>query len=286
MGIEPFIDKIEPWRSMSLIFLGVFVFILVLAESVRAKRVRYRLQWSAPSRLVEPDVCWRHLEQVSLISGLILLVLVLSHFIRPVSCSWGGLRMGALSVFAAGLCGSVGLFWSLGRVWSVRNALVAVGLLTGSVCSLSMVVVSGSEVVSPLMSYSQMTGLLFSLAILTGFWSWITGVWHQQLDNGKPWTTAGRMYFLNSLFALCIGLVGVAIALRLAFGPRLLEISETPSSRGLVISGLLGHLLLLVALARCFRQWKRIWFGLLSILVLASGVVFVITRTGSAVSGG
>ena len=37
------------------------------------------------------------------------------------------------------------------------------------------------------------TGLLFSVSVAGGYLLWLSGFWRQQLHDGKPWTTTGRL---------------------------------------------------------------------------------------------
>jgi len=128
---------------------------------------------------------------------------------------------------------------------------------------------------------------VLALAVMTGFWHWLAGVWKQQLDNGQSWTTAGRLIRPSERVGYLVGATGVLVALHLAFWPRLPYVDITDASTSRWVWGLLANGLLILALTAAARRTGKSTLAWLALFALGTCSVFVLIRSaGSAIHTG
>ena len=210
--------------------------------------------------------------------ALALIIIVSYHLAVPIAVRPGGFRATLLIVAAGGICSATAAFVILARTWTGYLADAAMGLVSLSLCA---AVVSAAPLRETLLAslYPVVFGaMMVGFAMTASIWTWLSGVWHQQLDNGKAWTTTGRLLPYAKRFAFFNIALGLLVGSLLAVWPRIPGIAATDDTFAAVTSGLGANLfLLLVALwsARRIRRWT---FHILALLATASTGGFVLAR--------
>jgi hypothetical protein len=120
--------------------------------------------------------------------------------------------------------------------------------------------------------------LILALAVMTAFWHWLADVWVQQLDNGQPWTTTGRMIRTARRVGFLVGATGALIAFHLAFWPLFSFVTDPDSSMWRWVWGLGGNVLLVLALAFCALSTGKSTLAWLTLIAVLAGATFVLTR--------
>ncbi len=288
---------VEPWSPPiaasgnrgSVLLLATIVpalalCILVAAERLWRDRKRRALLTSDPSGLLEPIGSWPGVRIACATVGLALIFLVCHQLIVPTDTQPGGYRVAAVARSAAAAMCAGAILVQVGRQWSANLADIALGLLTLAVCTLATVFVPEQPRELAPRYPLVFNALVFALALMTWFWSWLAEVWQQQLDtraaDGREpaWTTAGRLVSVNRRFALVTAVAGVVVAALMSVWPALRTVSADDDSLGRMSAGVVGHLLLLLAVRRCARWTQRAAFNILSLLVLLSMLAFVAVR--------
>jgi hypothetical protein len=125
---------------------------------------------------------------------------------------------------------------------------------------------------------------MIAMAVMSWLWSWLAGVWRQQLDGGRAWTSAGRLIVHCERFAFLAGCLAVLVGSLMALWPRMDVIAAPDSSLGRVAGGVAGHLLLILVLIRNGRVLGRSAFGILTVMSVLSLVLFITVRAHPFVS--
>lgn len=164
------------------------------------------------------------------------------------------------------------------RRWDENFADAALGLITLGVLSLLMPTVH-----TPASSQAEHFAAIFcrailGLAVMTAFWHWMAAVWTQQLDNGRAWTTAGRLIRPCRRVGFLLGATGVLVSLHLAFWPKLPFVDQPDNSLSRWIWGIGPNLLLIASLAGATRRTGKTTLAWLTVFAIASMVAFVANR--------
>ena len=172
------------------------------------------------------------------------------------------------------LAGAAAQFTLVHRRWNPTGAKLAAGLLTLAAVALPMPFFATgpnqelAETMPVLLNVA-----LFALAYMTLHWHWVAGVWDQQLLDGVPWTTTGRLIptarragFFSAVFAL---LAACQMALWPEWGPAVTD----DDSIGRWVAGLggIGALTAALILAALMTQ-KRSLVGLMILAVAIAGM--------------
>jgi len=120
--------------------------------------------------------------------------------------------------------------------------------------------------------------MLVALAVMAWLWGWLSGVWRQQLDDGKAWTTTGHMVGPAADFAFQAAGVGLIVALLMAAWPRMDAIGTGDDSMGRMLFGIGGHLLLILALLAGGRRTGRTRYGRAVVVTVLSLLLFIGVR--------
>ena len=211
--------------------------------------------------------------------GLALLFLICYHLAIGVDTEPLGRRLTALLLAGVSAGSAAAVLVLLGRTWSLGLANVGMGLICLAVCCTAFIFVP-SEPVDLARRYPLLfNALLFSLALMVWFWSWLSRVWVQQLDDGVPWTTAGRMIAPATNVAFACGVIAVAISSLMAIWPRLAVVPTMDHTIGRISAGVAGHLALLAAMLWSARKLNQPRFVVLAVLTTAAMLAFIYIRT-------
>jgi hypothetical protein len=211
-------------------------------------------------------------------AALLLVLLTCYGLASPVELHPGGYALGALILGAAAAAGGAAMFVSVTRQWSINLADLAMGLVTLAVCAWMTAGVPSEPRELAVRSPMTLNAIVFGLAGMTWVWSWLSRVWEQQLDEGQPWTTAGRLVWPSGDFSFLVAAVALTLALLMAGWPMIPGIAASDSSRGRILFGVAGHLLLLLSVLACARRFRRASFTRLAVLVVVSLLIFLGVR--------
>ncbi len=114
---------------------------------------------------------------------------------------------------------------------------------------------------------------------------WLAGVWEQQLDDqGRAWTTTGRLIPLAKRGSFAAGAFGVLFALQMGVWPALDQVEGFDDSAARVVWGSAGMVLLMAALSwayvKCRGPAFRTLLMLNSVALVFFGFVRILPRTG------
>ena len=159
----------EVWRSLALLVVGAVALMAVIWRLLADWRVRVRVWEEEPRRLIEPPPTHRRLYAL-VVAGCVLV---------GVGAVWVPAQpLTPLAVLLAGYaCLTAGHRRRSNAVGEIGLALVGGAVVTAA---------------NAWLPASQASGLL-GWALGSLLLLWLARFWHQQLDDGRPWTTAGRL---------------------------------------------------------------------------------------------
>ncbi len=260
------------WASLFMVSSAAVIAVFAIAGGI-IHRQRRRQAWpDALSILTEPQLDWPGFSYSAGLMAVIVLMLGCVYVILPWTSVAAFLAGGAMLALAA-------------RRWNENLADAGLALITLGVVSLVMIGFPAPRWWTAEKYAEVFNRVLVGLAIMTGFWYWLAGVWRQQLDQGQPWTTAGRMIHTTQRVGYLVGATAVLVSLHLSLWPKrplALDPDNTPDRwvRGLSANGLL-----VLALTFAARRTGRATQAWLVLLTVASTVVFSLVRSSHSVFG-
>jgi hypothetical protein len=260
-----------------LVGLSAVLVVAVLVGAIVAYRRRWRLAFENPDSLADTPQSVSGFSLSCICVALMVGFLVVFHLVVPVRTA-GSYRVTLLVTSICALGVSVSCFLVCGRAWSSGLGDAGFALLTLAVAaSATMLVPSQSGALVD--RYPQLfNAMIVGFAIATGWWTWLSQVWDQQLDDGAAWTTAGRLIPHAKRFAFFSAALAYLSATLMAFWPRLPGIATMDHSYGRIVSGFSANLFLLLVMLWASRRLRRITFHFLTLLVVMSGAGFMVVR--------
>ena len=261
-----------------LVSLAVLVAIAAVLTGWIERRRRWRVALSKPDDLVLPPRGWPGLRQSCGVIAVTVILLVCYHLVVPVAIGPGGFGVTSLVVAGSAAVGAWAIFLIVSRTWSGNLADAAMGLTSLALCAFAVSLVPSRPVVLAERYPMIFSAMIIGFALATALWTWLSLVWEQQLNSGRPWTTAGRLIprakrfaFLNAAMALVVGML-------LAVWPRLRGISTTDDEYGQVTAGLAANLFLLLVILWSSRRLKRLPIYILTVVSVLSTAGFILVR--------
>lgn len=260
--------------GLSLLLVGAAV-----AQDLRYRTRRKRAWPDELHLLLEPYSRWPWFPQVEAILAGALLILGVHQIVTRETLTWPAALAGCVMAGAAGIsC----LFMSYRR-WSGNTASLGIALLTLSAALFGCFAALLIGVVPADASYADRipvlyNAILFALAIAAVWWRWLAGVWDQQLHDGEPWTTTGRMIPLAKRGAFIIGCLAMLIAFQMALWPRLAPACRGDGGWGRIIAGSLAMILPAMGNARLTVKQDRKSAAMLSLSFVLALVIFIFLR--------
>ncbi len=250
----------------------------VAAEGVGIRRSRRRAMFVDPDRLLTGHESWPAFRKSA--GAVCVLLLLLTGYELASAASVGVVsgRLRALVLSLSGAAAAAAMFALTARRWSVNLAELAMGLATLGAASTALLLVPSAPQSAEERFPMVFNALMAGLALMAGFWVWIGRVWAQQLDNGRAWTSAGRISKLSAGFAFFVACLALINGSLIAAWPRLGPIGVFDDSLGRMAASVAGHLLLLLVVLWCGRTTGRLSFGVLAVLVGFSLVLLILTR--------
>jgi hypothetical protein len=198
---------------------AVLVFSALLQD--RQYRSRRRNAWpDALDDLVSPYSRWPGYIQVEAVIGGLILLLGVLQLMRSDRPGW---QLPLANSLASAAAGAVCLFMTYRR-WSGNTAGLGSALVTLAIVAMASAIAAPFYSASPWAEYVSrvpvlLNALLFPLWVAIGLWNWLSRLWDQQLLNGVPWTTAGRMIPIVRRTAFLLAAIAVLIAFQMALWP-------------------------------------------------------------------
>jgi len=255
------------WARPFMIWNALMIAGFSAIEAVRLHHRRSSAWPDALDKLVTPPPAWPGFDYSVGIVGVVTLILCCVHVVT-VSAT--------VSAFVAG----VGILAMINRRWEENLADLGIGLISVGIASLPLLGVAIPEHVAAPWFANVFARLVIGLAIATVFWHWLASVWDQQLDNGRAWTTTGRLIRIVQRVGFLCGAAGVLVAMQLAFWPRFPGVQGLENTVGRWLWGTSAHVLLMGALTFAALRARKATLAWLWTFAAASLVAFVLIRLG------
>ncbi len=258
--------------------LAALTLAAVILQGAVVLRYRWRIALSSPDELATPCVPWPGYREICGILITILLVLIANHLVVPISLTgeYNRLLAAVLGVSACA-AGYASLILAM-RQWHPNFADAGLGLISLSVCCILFALLPPRS--TTLTDYYPVifNVLMIGFGIGTGLWTWLSLVWQQQLDEGKPWTTEGHLILHAKRVAFLCAVLATTSGGMMAIWPYLRIVGTGDASLGRITSGLGGNLFLLLIFLWSARRLRRHTFHMLSILAALSTAGFMLLR--------
>ncbi|MBN2560542.1 MAG: hypothetical protein JXQ75_06395 [Phycisphaerae bacterium] len=268
------------WTFQMQLGLAVLLFVAAVLQELQY-RARRRHAW--PDRLddlLEAYSRWPAFIQTEAVLAAVVLILGVFHVMPPGPPSWQlAVGNGVASLVAGATC----LFMTYRR-WSGNTAGLGIALLAlaaaALACSTIPVFMSDADYAEYATRLPVLcNAVLFATALMIAWWSWLGRFWEQQLLDGVPWTTTGRMIPYAHRGAFLVTAVAVLVAFQMALWPEREGVSVEDNTVGRMVAGLFALASLALITARNALRAKSSPTAGLCLVFLAAIAVFVFVRT-------
>jgi hypothetical protein len=269
------------WWAWTLQLQAGLSLIMLIATIMQDLRYRRRRASAWPNRLddlIAPYSRWPAYIQTEAILAGIVLVAGVHQIVRSGPPSWPLQAVSALAALSAGIT----CLYVTYRRWSANTAGLGLALLTLAAANCACAFVEG-WMVPGRVEYAVRIPILFNavlvaLWIMIALWRWLAGFWRQQLLDGKPWTTAGRMIPCNQRTAFLLSALAVLIAYRMALWPQSSPTGHEDTSAARMIAGVVTILLLGLQQTRSGRRDRSIAAATFAVALGGAAMLFAFLR--------
>lgn len=255
-------DWPSPFILSSAVTLCVFTFV----AGLEAYRRRIAAWPDNLTHLTNHLEAWPGFAYSAGLVGAMILVLGCLLVTQPIT---------GLSMFLAG--GS--MLALAGRRWNENFADIGLALITLGVVSLTMFGLPSLPNTTGSYYTAIFGRIIIGLAIMTWFWHWLARVWEQQLDNGQPWTTAGRLIRVARRVGFIIAAIAVLVSIHLSLWPTLRFVIDQDNTTSRWVWGLAANGLLIIVLVGAAYRTTKPTLAWLALFALASLVIFAVIRS-------
>ncbi len=209
-----------------------------------------------------------------------ILVVMIScyHILVPAFDSPMGFRWTNAAMFVITLVSGCSLLYLSARRWNRNLSDIGMVLVSLALASAAVAVAPNRAALWADRYPGIFNAVLVGLAMAAWLWTWLAGVWKQQLEDGRAWTTAGRMIPYAERVSFMIAALALLVSVMMAVWPKLPTIAAQDDTFGRFTAGLAGDLLLLWVALWCGRRVGRTTFQALAGLALISLMAFVVIR--------
>ncbi len=180
--------------------------------------------------------------------------------------------------FSTLLCG-ICMLVLVGRKWEANLADAGLALITLAVTCIFMRFMPDHALQSPDTWFPEVFNrALLSLSIMCWFWYWLASVWKQQLDEGRAWTTSGRMIFVTERVGYLVGATAGLMGMHLAVWPLFPNVIVSDAETYRWIEGSIGYVLLFGALATSAKRTGKETLAWFVLIAAASAIIFAMVR--------
>lgn len=255
--------------------------LLLFAALLQDTRYRHRRKNAWPDKLddlIAPYSQWPVYPETEAVIASIVLLLGVYQIVRAGPTGWE-LRTanGVACLIAAVTC-----LYMAYRRWSGNTAELGIALLTTAVvswgCSLSSAFEQSADIEYADRIPILFNAILFSLWLLMGLWSWLAGFWKQQLNDGRAWTTTGRMIPYADRTAFMLIAIGALIAFQMALWPAQGMSTHADDSLARILCGAIAIALLALGALRRARRRNSTPVATLSVAIFVAMFIFVFLR--------
>lgn len=257
------------------------VAVLVIGTLIQDHLYRRRRKAAWPDRLenlVLPYSQWRGYIRVEALIAGIVLILGVYQIVRGSRPAWQLSLANALASLAAGAC----CLFMTHRRWSGNTAGLGMSLMTLAVVALAAAAATPFYPAGASVEYADrlpalFTAVLLALGLMAGLWNWLSRFWDQQLLDGRPWTTAGRMIPYAQRTGFLLTALAVLVAFQMTLWPNLVATTGDNSTPRILCGAL--TLALLAALAtREGRRRDSAPTATLAVAFVIAAIIFVFIR--------
>lgn len=270
------------WWNWEFQLQAGFSSILVFAAVLQDLGYRKRRKRAWPDRLgdlLSPYARWPLFIQIEAVLAGAVLILGAYQVVSREPMGWQLAAAGFVATLAAGV---TSLFMTYRR-WSANTAALGIALLTLAAvlaaCGLAAMI-GATNVGEPYADRIPVlfNAVLFALALAFVAWRWLARVWDQQLLDGAPWTTAGRLIPLARRASFIIASLAMLAAFQMALWPELVAASGDDNSRARVIFGALAIGLFAWITARESVRTNSVTKASLTVALAAALLAFLFVR--------
>lgn len=254
---------VQPVPTAWAVFLALYL--TALGAAFLAIRGWAEFRWLRPQaaedlwHLTVPMPPWPGLRECIAVTAAAVFVITCMHLRHPGSA-------------VAAMAMAIQCFWLAHRRWSENLANAGLALSSLSIAATTTALVPLPEAELAQQFPALFAGLLIGIALMTWLWHWLAGVWAQQLLDGQPWTTTGRLVAPAKRFGFVLGVVGTAIGAQLAVWPTIPWAYVAPHLATARFLGTAALLLFIAALADSARRTRKTtlgWLTLINVAILA-----------------
>jgi len=167
------------------------------------------------------------------------------------------------------------------RQWSPNLGRLGAALVTLAVVAIPMpwFATGSGEVLSDTLPI-LFNVAVFPLAWMTFHWHWLAGVWVQQLDDGRAWTTAGHMIPVAHRAGFFSGVFGLLATVQMSIWPQNFFATTLDDSPGRWWAGLAAVAALIAAQMVAALMTQKRTIVALMVLTVSVGGLFIAVRLG------
>lgn len=169
------------------------------------------------------------------------------------------------------------------RQWSLALAELGMALTTVAVARLALGLVGLFSNRAHAVEYAErmpviFNAVIFALAIMAALWFWLSRFWDQQLLDGVPWTTTGRMIPLARKTGFVVTAMAVLTSFQLAFWPEFAPSERGDGGAGRITASILAATVLAWIAAQQARRASSSIMGGLAVAALVAAFAIVLVR--------
>jgi|CXWL01.1.fsa_nt_gi hypothetical protein len=270
------------WWTWTLQLQAGLSLLLVVATVMQDSRYRRRRAQAWPNRLdhlTAPYSRWPAYIQTEAVLAAIVLVAGVYQIVRSGPPSWPLHTVSAMAALSAGL---VCLFMTYRR-WSANTAELGMALLTLCAANCACAIVEAWMTPAVRVEYAVRIPILFNAVLIAllamiALWRWLAAFWRQQLLDGSPWTTAGRMIPCSKRTAFLLSALAVLVAYRMALWPQSSPTGHEDTAGGRMIAGVVTIALLCLQQTRSGRREGSVASACLAVALGAAAILFAFIR--------
>ncbi len=268
-GLESGGARHELQATMALFVCGAGV-----VANIRKRRSLTRSDSAAHDELLMPP----GLRIVCGVQALFVLILVCYHAAVPLPLPYGGIPALAINGAISAICGSVGCILLSRSLWSLYLVDVALGLLAMALACAVMSVVPHWPVTMAERYPAALNAQMIGLALAVGVFTWLVDLGNRRHREGLTTSWVLQANSVCRRFAFLSGALALTLGGLMAVWPRLRFVAIPDDSIGRVTAGFGAYLFLFLTMLVSSRRLKRLTLHILTLLVLACAVGFMMIR--------
>ncbi|MBX3394412.1 MAG: hypothetical protein KF841_03495 [Phycisphaerae bacterium] len=267
------------WTFQLQVGLAMVIGVAAVTQDLLYRRKR-RQAW--PDRLDElltPYSRWPGYVQLEALIAAGVLILGVYQIVRAGGRGW---TMPMVSATAAMSTGVACLYMTYRR-WSANTAGLGMGLVSLAIVTVACAAASLLLPTNEYRTYADrmpilFNAILFALSIMIWLWAWLSRVWDQQLLDGIPWTTTGRMIPYARRTSFFLAAISLLVAYQMTLWNTRALGSHTDDGVYRMVFGPLAIGLLGWQFAASARRRNSVAWATFSVAMAVGGVLFIFLR--------